>query len=219
MELKIIARIKTDFPTKFGVPRQSGMCPLESVIVFEKEYGREEALRGLEYFEYIWLIWGFDRTEKPKWSPTVRPPRLGGNKRMGVFATRSPYRPNPLALSSVKIVSINKNGTITVTGADIADGSPIYDIKPYLPFTDAHPNAKAGFSEQGLNHRLTVKTDEADICEEFPKEKLSTLVDVLQLDPRPSYQEDGRIYGFKFAKFEVKFVVSGQVIKLISIQN
>lgn len=218
MELKVIARIQSDFPTKFGLPRQSGMSPLESVIVFEKEYGREEALRGLSEFEYIWLIWGFDRFENSKWSPTVRPPRLGGNKRVGVFATRSPNRPNALALSSVKIVSINENGTITVSGADIADGSPIYDIKPYLPFTDSHPNAKAGFSEQGLNHKLTVDINDSTFCKEFPKEKLSGLIKILELDPRPSYQNDDRIYGFEFAEFEVKFSVSGQVLKLISVE-
>ena len=154
-ELKVIAKIRTDFPTKFGIPRQSGLVDTVGKIVFEEKYKNPDALRGLEDFSHLWLIWGFSEVDKTEWSPTVRPPRLGGNKRVGVFATRSPFRPNPIGLSSVKILEI-KNGEIFVSGADLLDGTPIYDIKPYIPYTDCHTDALGGFSDDVLGDILEV---------------------------------------------------------------
>ena len=221
MELKVIARIKSDFPTKFGIPRQSGLTGLFSYIVFEKDYRREEALRGLDGFEYIWIIWGFDRAERDSWSPTVRPPRLGGNKRVGVFATRSPYRPNPLALSSVKIeriVKTEESGTvIVVSGADIADNTPVYDIKPYLPFTDSHEHAKAGFADETVQYKIEV-VFRCDLPEEFSEEKKRGLRELLESDPRPAYQEDeDRRYGFLFSGYEIGFFVKENVLTVTEI--
>ena len=230
MELKIIARIRTDFPTKFGLPRQSGLAEeLCGTIVFEKEFRTPDALRGLEDFSHIWLIWGFSEgfvsasDRDGTWSPTVRPPRLGGNRRMGIFATRSPNRPNPIALSCVKIESIEKTDrdghVIHVSGIDMMDGTPIYDIKPYLPHTESIPDAKGGFAIPASEHSLQVECDE-EILDIIPSEKRDALIAVLSEDPRPSYQNDPeREYGFPFAGFEVKFKVDGNTLKITEIQQ
>ena len=218
-----IARIRTDFPDKFGVPRQSGIVPqLEATIVFEPEYRNPDALRGLEGFSHLWLIWHFSQVQKTGWSPTVRPPRLGGNTRMGVFATRSPYRPNPMGLSSVRlerIVPDTPEGTVlVVSGADLMDGTPILDIKPYLPYTDSHPDAAGGFVT-GLQHSpLTAECDPA-LLALLPPAKQEALLAVLRLDPRPSYQQDpDRVYGMDFAGFEIHFTVRDTVLTVQDIQ-
>lgn len=209
-ELKVIARIKTDFPTKFGIPRQSGLVDTVGKIVFEEKYKKPEALRGLENFSHLWLIWGFSEVDKTDWSPTVRPPRLGGNKRVGVFATRSPFRPNPIGLSSVKILEI-KNGEIFVSGADLLDGTPIYDIKPYIPYTDCHTDALGGFSDEVLNDNL-----KANIPNEFRAilgEDYDKTVAVLQGDPRPHYQNDpDQIYAFEFSSYHIEFKVNDNLL-------
>lgn len=228
MELKIIARIHTDFPTKFGLPRQSGLVEgLSGTIIFEKEYRNLDALRGLEDYSHIWLIWGFSEgfasaseDERP-WSPTVRPPRLGGNRRMGIFATRSPNRPNPLGLSCVRIESIEKTEryghVIHVRGIDMLDGTPIYDIKPYLPHTESIPDAMGGFALPAAEHSLHVEYDRS-MLEIVPEEKRGSLISALEGDPRPSYQNDpDREYGFPFAGFEVKFKVDGDVLTVTEI--
>lgn len=215
--MEVIAYIESDFPEKFGVPRQSGMVnSLVSKIVFVPEYRDDSSLRGLEGFEYIWLIWDFSLSHKEGWSPTVRPPRLGGNKRMGVFATRSPNRPNPIGLSSVKLLKIEKTekegSVIYVSGADLANGTPIYDIKPYLPMSDSHPGARAGFAKDYEDYRLTVDIPYA-IAKGFPKEKLTSLIEVLSLDPRPSYHSDAeREYGFSFSGYNIKFKVCEETL-------
>ncbi len=217
MELKVIARIYTDFKEKFGIPRQSGIAgDTVGRIVFEREYRRKEALRGIEDYSHLWLIWEFSEAITEKWSPTVRPPRLGGNKRMGVFATRSPYRPNPIGLSSVKLCGIEEDerlgDVLIVSGADILDGTPIYDIKPYLKFTDSHENAVSGFSDEVLSYSLSVDFPE-ELLLKVPEEKRDTLIKILESDPRPAYKEDGeREYGMKFADFEVFFRVSDKTL-------
>ncbi len=212
MELRVIARIYTDFKEKFGIPRQSGLVG-ETVgkIVFEKEFQRKEALRGIEGFSHLWLIWEFSEAITKEWSPTVRPPRLGGNKRMGVFATRSPYRPNPIGLSSVKLLDViedEKLGCVLiVSGADILDGTPIYDIKPYLKYTDSHEDAVSGFSDDVFGYSIKVHFPEVLLLR-VPEEKRNALLKILESDPRPSYKEEGdREYGMKFADFEVFFKV------------
>ena len=214
-KLKVIARIKTDFPTKFGIPRQSGLVDTVGKIVFEEKYKKSEALRGLENFSHLWLIWGFSKVDKTDWSPTVRPPRLGGNKRVGVFATRSPFRPNPIGLSSVKILEI-KHGEIFVSGADLLDGTPIYDIKPYIPYTDCHADALGGFSEEVLNDNLKV-----NISNEFRAilgEDYDKTVAVLQGDPRPHYQNDpDRIYAFEFSSYHIEFKVNDNLLTVTKI--
>lgn len=208
---KIIARMKSDFPTKFGIPRQSGLVEsLRSRIVFEPEYRNEESLRGLTDFSHIWLIWGFSEAIREGWSPTVRPPRLGGNTRMGVFATRSPFRPNEIGLSSVKLEGIehdkNDGTVIIVSGADLMDGTPIYDIKPYIA-ADCHPEAAIGFTSQNTDYQLEVEIPD-EMLDFIPQEKRQALLDVIAQDPRPAYHEDEeRIYGFEFAGLEVKFRV------------
>ncbi len=212
MELKIIARIYTDFKEKFGIPRQSGIAKgTMARIVFEEEYRRSEALRGLDGYSHLWLIWQFSESIISEWSPTVRPPRLGGNKRVGVFATRSPFRPNPIGLSSVKLEKIvkteNEGDIIIVSGADILDGTPIYDIKPYLKFTDSHEEATCGFSDEKLEYRLEVIFPEKEI-EKIPEEKRKQIKAILENDPRPAYKKDGeRVYGFKYAEYEIFFKV------------
>ncbi len=221
MELKIIARMKSDFPTKFGLPRQSGLVEsLTSYVVLEKEYAVADALRGLEDYSHLWLIWGFSEVERDTWSPTVRPPRLGGNTRMGVFATRSPYRPNPIGLSSVKLCGIvRENGRLMleVSGADLMDGTPIYDIKPYLPFSDSHPDAAGGFADPVREDRLSVAIDD-ELLSLVPKDKRDGLIGVLRGDPRPSYHSDPeRIYGFIYAGYEVKFRVSSDVLTVCEV--
>lgn len=210
--LKIIARIKNDFPEKFGIPRQSGLCDNISTVVFEKEYRCDEALRGIDGYSHLWLIWGFSKNagDNEKWSPTVRPPRLGGNTRMGVFATRSPNRPNPLGLSSVKLVGMRKteDGTVLdISGADLANGTPIYDIKPYLAYTDSHPDAVCGFADEKASYSLDVVIPE-EIRKKLPPDKTEVLYDILSQDPRPSYiSEPERIYGFGYAGYEIRFRV------------
>ena len=223
MELKTIAHIKSDFPTKFGIPRQSGIIDeLVSYIIFEKEYSVKEAFRGLEDFSHIWVIWGFSESVREDWSPTVRPPRLGGNTRMGVFGTRSPFRPNPLGLSCVKLHSImhdNGNVILKVSGADMMNGTPIYDIKPYLPYTDSKNDASGGFSEGVMGDRLEVFIDNA-LIEDFPSDKIDALLKILCSDPRPSYQNDpDRVYGFEFSGYEIKFAVNGKALTVISIDK
>lgn len=214
--MKTIARIKTDFPTKFGIPRQSGLIEeLKGTIIFESEYRNPEALNGLEDFSHIWILWEFSEAVNDSWSPTVRPPKLGGNKRKGVFATRSPFRPNSIGLSSVRIDGIErteKSGTVIhVSGADLMDGTPIVDIKPYIPYTDCHTDATGGFSKDG-SERLSVVFPE-NLQKNVPSEKLDALIKVLELDPRPAYQNDPeRIYGFEFAGMEIKFTVFENIL-------
>lgn len=210
--MKVIAHIETDFNTKFGVPRQSGVVPeLVSRIIFEPEYRVHDAVRGLEGFSHIWLLWCFSQSIREDWSPTVRPPRLGGNTRMGVFATRSPFRPNPIGLSSVKLIKIDFDSpdgpVLYVAGADLMNGTPIFDIKPYLPFTDSHPEAKAGFTQGMVNELLEVHITE-ELQALVPEEKREALRQVLAADPRPHYQQDStRIYGMEFSGLEIKFTV------------
>lgn len=220
--MKTIAKIHTDFPAKFGIPRQSGLVPsLEATIIFEPEFRNADALRGLEDYSHIWLLWEFSETIKSEWSPTVRPPRLGGNKRMGVFATRSPYRPNPIGLSCVKLEKIILQGEnapmLCVSGADLLDGTPIYDIKPYLPFTDSRPQATGGFSDDVKNHRLTVNCPEA-IADLIPEKHRQSIAEILAQDPRPSYQHDPeRVYGFEYANLEIHFTVDGDILTVQSV--
>ncbi len=210
--MKVIAHIETEFPTKFGLPRQSGLVDeLRATIVFEPAYRVEEALRGIEEWSHLWLLWEFSDAKREEWSPTVRPPRLGGNTRVGVFATRSPYRPNPVGLSCVRLEKAektpNKGTVLVVRGADLKDGTPIYDIKPYLAYADSHPEASGGFAEAALSHKLQVVWDEAEPLP-LSEEKKAALSAVLSLDPRPAYQEDAaRIYGFEFAGYTVRFSV------------
>lgn len=212
--MRVIARIHSDFSTKFGVPRQSGLVDaLESTVVFEPEYRNPDALRGLEDFSHLWLVWVFDKAVRRDWSPTVRPPRLGGNRRMGVFATRSPFRPNPIALSSVKLAGIEQTAeqgpVLHILGADLMDGTPILDIKPYIPYADAHPEALGGFAAVPAGETLEVLIS-PDMLEKIPPERREALRGVLAQDPRPHYQDDPeRIYGFGFAGMEVRFSVEG----------
>ncbi len=211
MQIKPIAKIRTSFPEKFGIPRQSGLVDTIGKIVFEEEYRNPDALKGLDGYSHLWLIWDFSLNEERKWSPTVRPPRLGGNKRVGVFATRSPFRPNPLGLSCVKIHSIVKEdslGTVIyVTGADLADGTAIYDIKPYLPYTDSHPDALGGFAEEKLSHCLEVSLAcNADI----PEENLTLIKQIISNDPRPAYQNNPeRAYKMNVLGYNVEFKADG----------
>ena len=210
--MQIIARIHSDFPSKFGIPRQSGLVEsLKSTIIFEPEYRNPDALRGLEDFSHLWIIWQFSKAVKEGWSPTVRPPRLGGNTRMGVFATRSPFRPNEIGLSSVRILGIEQSpqhGTVIhVAGADLMDGTPIFDIKPYIPYCDSHPDAIGGFTQTADNFLLEVEFPE-DLLRKIPESKRSALIGVLSHDPRPSYQKDSqRQYGLSFAGFDILFTV------------
>jgi len=219
-----IAVIRTDFPEKFGIPRQSGIVKkLRGRIVFEPEYRDVSALRGLEDFSHLWLIWEFSENVGKDWSPTVRPPRLGGNKRMGVFATRSPFRPNPIGLSCVKIDGIRKNGSegtvIDVSGADMLDGTPIYDIKPYIPYTDSHPEASGGFSDDVKGDLLEVYIPEA-FESIVQKDTLDSLKKILSSDPRPAYIEDPeRVYGFDFAGYSIKFTVADDVLRVVELNR
>jgi len=217
--LQIIAKIKSDFPTKFGIPRQSGLAPsLTARIVFEKKFRSPEALNGLENFSHIWLLWGFSEAKQESWSPTVRPPRLGGNKKVGVFATRSPFRPNSIGLSAVRIERI-ENCEIFISGADLMDGTPVYDIKPYLPAVDAITSATDLFNTITEKEPLKVIIP-ADFIDIIPEEKLAPLKEILAIDPRPAYQNDPeRIYGFQFAGLEIKFKVEEQTLRVISIQK
>lgn len=213
--LKIIAKIETDFPTKFGIPRQSGLVDTVGKIVFEREYKNPSALKGLEDFSHLWLIWGFSEVDKTEWSPTVRPPRLGGNKRVGVFATRSPYRPNPIGLSSVEIIKID-GCEIYVKGADLLDGTPIYDIKPYIPYADCHTDARGGFSDEVFGDNLKVNIP--DEFKEILGDDYNKTVAVLEGDPRPHYQKDpDRIYAFEFSKYHIEFKVENDLLTVIKI--
>ena len=222
--MKIIAHIKTDFPTKFGVPRQSGIVASSTGrIVFEEEYRDPTALRGIEDFSHIWVLWEFSKAKTDGWSPTVRPPLLGGSTRMGVFATRSPFRPNNVGLSVLKLEGIEKTdregSVILVSGCDMIDGTPIFDIKPYLPYCDSIPEAKAGFTEGLEERKLTVDIPD-DILNIIPQEKRQFLFDVLKGDPRPSYQNDAaRVYGFEILDLEIKFRVEDKLLTVISARN
>lgn len=220
--MKTIARIHTDFPTKFGIPRQSGIiASLQATIVFEPEYRNPDAVRGLEDFSHIWLLWQFSEAVRDNWSPTVRPPRLGGNVRKGVFATRSPFRPNPIGLSSVKLEKVGidpKFGPILhVSGADLMDGTPIYDIKPYIAYTDSHPEAVSGFATTPAEFLLEVSFPES-LLHKVPESQRKSLTDVLAHDPRPQYQDDpDRIYGMAFGGMEVKFKVEERLLTVVEV--
>lgn len=224
ISLKIIARVKTGFHSKFGIPRQSGLVPsAKGTIVFEPEYRNDDALRGLEGFSHLWLLWKFSESVTEEWSPTVRPPKLGGNTRMGVFATRSPFRPNPIGLSSVRLEEIERgtpNGTVIhISGADLLDNTPIYDIKPYIAYTDSHPEATGGFSDIARDRRLKVDFGEADISLlDFAAKK--ELEDILSVDPRPGYQTDShRVYRFEYSSFNVAFRVENEKIIVEAIEK
>lgn len=226
ISFKVVARIKSDFPDKFGIPRQSGLLKnLRSTIVFEPEFRIADALRGLEGFSHLWLLWIFSENVRDTWKPTVRPPRLGGNTRLGVFATRSSFRPNPIAMSCVKIEKINLTGegapSIEVSGADLMDGTPIVDIKPYLPYADSVPEAAGGFAEAVRFNKLDVSfAAEAQVAldEQFPENKKAALVELLSEDPRPAYQRSAdRVYGIRFADFEIKFQVQGDHLTVVAI--
>ena len=221
-QVKIVAHIRSDFQQKFGIPRQSGLVDaLEADIVFTPEFRDPEALRGLEGFSHLWLIWEFSQARRAKWSPTVRPPRLGGNQRMGVFATRSPFRPNPIGLSCVKLKEVRLHTpdgpVIRVAGADLLDGTPIYDIKPYLPYADCKPDAVGGFASAPKEATLTV-TLPPELEARVPEEKRAALRGVLAQDPRPSYQDDpARVYGMGFAGLDVRFQVAGDRLTVVDV--
>ena len=222
IRMKIIARIQNDYDGKFGVPRQSGLVEeVISTIVFEPEYRVPEALRGIEDFSHLWLIWAFDRTERETWSPTVRPPRLGGNRRVGVFATRSPYRPNPVGLSCVRLVGVEQGseGTVLkVAGADLVNGTPIYDIKPYLPYADCRTDATGGLTDRTEKRRVEVEIPE-DLAGKMSAESLKALKAVLREDPRPAYQEDPeRVYAFEFGGKHIEFQVENGVLRVITVE-
>lgn len=222
VSIQVIAKMKSDFPTKFGIPRQSGLVEdLHSTIIFEPQFRNDDALRGLEDFSHLWLIWQFSEAVRSGWSPTVRPPRLGGNTRMGVFATRSPFRPNNLGLSSVKILGLERTeefGTVIhVGGADLMDGTPIFDIKPYIPYSDCHTDAVGGFTQTADDFILDVKISDS-LLEILPECKRSALMGVLSHDPRPSYQKDtDRIYGLHFSDWDVRFQISGKTLTVLEI--
>ena len=224
IEMQIIARMKSDFPTKFGIPRQSGLVDsLRSTIIFEPQFRNTDALRGLEDYSHLWLIWQFSEAVRSEWSPTVRPPRLGGNTRMGVFATRSPFRPNAIGLSSVKLLDLeetkNHGTVIHVAGADLMDGTPILDIKPYIPYSDAHFDATGGFTDHADNFLLQVQCNQ-DLLKIVPRDKQNALLDVLSHDPRPTYQKDSdRIYGLDFAGYNVRFTINSGVLQVIQIKK
>lgn len=217
VSIQVIARMRSDFPTKFGIPRQSGLVEqLRSTIVFEPEFRNPDALRGIEGYSHLWLIWQFSEAVRSDWSPTVRPPRLGGNTRMGVFATRSPFRPNSLGLSSVRLLGVEQteqDGTVLhVGGADLMDGTPIFDIKPYIPYGDCHPEATGGFTDTAGDFLLRVEFPPA-LLNLLPDGKREAAMAVLSHDPRPSYQrKPDRVYGLTFAGFDIRFTVSGNTL-------
>lgn len=221
MEIFPIAHIQTDFNEKFGIPRQSGKVPsLTARIVFEPKYRNPDALREIESFSHLWLIFDFSLAHKEGFTPTVRPPRLGGNRRVGVFASRSPFRPNNLGLSSVRLLKVekteNEGDVLIVSGADLLNGTPIYDIKPYLSYTDSHPDAICGYASEALGHRLNVIISDKLLLE-IPENKREALIDCLKEDPRPSYQDDEREYTMSFADFEVSFKVCGENLEVLKI--
>lgn len=221
--LKTIATIHTDFPSKFGIPRQGGLVEaLKATVTFEPEYRDATALRGLEGYSHLWLIWLFSESVMDGFSPTVKPPRLGGNRRMGVFATRSPFRPNPLGLTCVKLEGIELSGPqgplLRVAGADLMDGTPIFDIKPYIPYADCHPEATGGFTDGIRYERLDVDFPEA-LLDEIPPDKRQALIEVLAQDPRPGYRhgEASRRYGVAFAGYDVRFTVKGNALTVVEV--
>ena len=222
MEMHPIAHMRSDFPTKFGIPRQSGLVEeLRSMIVFEPEYRSEDALRGIEDFSHLWLIWQFSQAVREGWSPTVRPPRLGGNTRMGVFATRSPFRPNNLGLSCVRLLEVKHTqqyGTVLIVGgADLLDGTPIFDIKPYIPYSDSKPEATSGFTDRVGDFLLNV-VFAPELLKKLPPDKQTAAIGVLSHDPRPSYQwKPGRVYGLNFAGFDIRFTVEDTTLTVVSV--
>lgn len=224
VSMNIIARMKSDFPTKFGIPRQSGLVDtLTSTIVFEPEYRNPDALRGIDDYTHLWIIWQFSEAVRTEWSPTVRPPRLGGNTRMGVFATRSPFRPNSIGLSCVKLIGVEQTlefGTVLhVAGADLMDGTPIFDIKPYIPYSDCHPDATGGFTDNAKDFILEVSFP-CYLLEKLPENKRQAAIDVLSHDPRPSYQRiPERIYGLQFAGYDIRFQVDSNYLKVIDVSK
>ena len=223
ISMDVIAVMHSDFPTKFGIPRQSGLAEaLQSTIVFEPAYRNPEALRGIEGFSHLWILWQFSQAVRQDWSPTVRPPRLGGNTRMGVFATRSPFRPNAIGLSCVRLLSVEHTqdmGTVLyIGGADLMDGTPILDIKPYIPYCDAHPEAMGGFTQDAGDYLLEVDFPE-NLKQRLPAEKQEAICQVLSHDPRPSYQMDSdRVYGLSFAGFDIRFTVKDTVLTVVDVQ-
>lgn len=219
MELSVIARVSNDFTEKFGVPRQSGLSESAvSRVILEPEYKNPDALRGLEGFSHIWLIWGFDRVRQTGWSPTVRPPRLGGNERMGVFATRSPFRPNRLGLSCVRLVSVDRERCeLTVAGADMTDGTPIYDIKPYIKYADLKPDAVCGWADAAPERKVEVIFPN-DLLALLPEDKRSAASEILSMDPRPSYHDDPeRVYGMEYGGFDIRFTVKKGILEVLAI--
>ena len=223
MELKVIAKISTDFKEKFGIPRQSGIAKTVGKIVFEPEYRVREALRGIDGYSHLWLLWEFSEARRDGWSPTVRPPRLGGNKRMGVFATRSPYRPNSIGLSSVRLLSVEESAdeglVLIVEGADLLDGTPIYDVKPYLPFTDSHPDAVGGFADEVREYGLKVNFS-LQLLDKIPENKREALITILENDPRPSYKDDGdHEYGMVYSDLDIFFKVEDGTLTVTRIES
>ena len=222
--IQVIARMRSDFATKFGIPRQSGLVEeLRSTIVFEPEFRNSDALRGIEDFSHLWIIWQFSEAVRTGWSPTVRPPRLGGNTRMGVFATRSPFRPNNLGLSSVKLLGVEHTpdyGTVLhVGGADLMDGTPIFDIKPYIPYSDCHPEASGGFTANAGSYLLQVDFPKELLCI-LPEDKRDATIGVLSHDPRPSYQRNpDRVYGLTFAGYDIRFRVEDDVLTVVEVHK
>lgn len=223
ISINIIARMHSDFATKFGIPRQSGLVEeLRSTIVFEPEYRNNDSLRGIQDFTHLWIIWQFSEAVRQGWSPTVRPPRLGGNTRMGVFATRSPFRPNNLGLSCVQLLDVEhteKYGTVLhVGGADLMDGTPIFDVKPYIPYSDCKPDASGGFTDQAADFLLTVDFP-AELLKKLPEQKREAAIGVLSHDPRPSYQKnEERVYGLTFAGFNIRFMVRDKLLTVLAVE-
>ena len=222
--MNIIARIETDFPEKFGIPRQSGLLETaRGVIVFEPAYRNADALKGIEGYDYLWILWQFEGVDRGNWSPMVRPPRLGGNEYMGVFATRSPFRPNPIGLSSVKLEEViwdtDRGPVLIVSGVDMRHNTPIYDIKPYLAYTDAHPEAKDGFAGNVLDYKLQVEFPE-ELLVQIPENRREEIIKLLEQDPRPSYHNDPeRVYGVSYAEWNVKFQVDEDVLRVVAVEK
>lgn len=223
MKLQVIAKIQSDFNEKFGIPRQSGLVGTRAKILFEPPFRNADAVKGLEDFSHIWLLWQFSKAVRTGWSPTVRPPRLGGNTRIGVFATRSPYRPNEIGLSSVKLLEVipqSPEGPILIIeGADLLDGTPIFDIKPYLAYTDSHPDATGGFADTNREGPLKAQCKE-ELLSLIPKEERAVLISLLEQDPRPAYQEDPlRIYTMDYGAFTLRFSVDRQILTVHSVEK
>ncbi len=224
VNIQVIARMKSDFPSKFGIPRQSGLVEeLRSTVIFEPEFRNADALRGVEGYSHLWLIWQFSEAVRQEWSPTVRPPRLGGNTRMGVFATRSPFRPNNLGLSCVKLLGVEQTAeygaVLHVGGADLMDGTPIFDIKPYIPYSDSHPEALGGFTDTADAFLLEVNFP-AELLAQLPENKRQAALALLSHDPRPSYQRKAdRVYGMPFAGFDIRFTVEDSRLTVVEINK